>query len=310
MRIQKSIVGFTLIELSIVLVIIGLVVGGVLFGRDLIASAEIRKTIKQTEEFDAAINTFRLKYNCLPGDCKDAGSFGFTTTTSPFPTVTKGSNADGDGNGKIWNNAPFDELPVPAGPGMFEIASAWWWLQQAGLINGVKLRDGPAAYTAGGHSFIPAAIQGGQRGGLPSWNVMYLKAQGSLGFHNRARHYYWLTADVYGDNEHTLCCENFTVILPIKAYKIDKKIDDGMPRTGRVLSSGNDEWAGGAGIESWPIPISDPAVDQGPAGPNSRYCLTNDNPSQYNVQNVSGPEGGYDNFPRSSICTLTVETAF
>lgn len=49
--------GFTLIELSIVLVIIGLIVGGVLSGQDLIAAAQQRATLKQKEQFDLATNT-------------------------------------------------------------------------------------------------------------------------------------------------------------------------------------------------------------------------------------------------------------
>lgn len=64
--------GFTLIELSIALVIIGLIVGGVLVGRDLIKAAQIRSQISQLQQVNASVNTFRLKYNCLPGDCRNA----------------------------------------------------------------------------------------------------------------------------------------------------------------------------------------------------------------------------------------------
>ena len=64
--------GFTLIELSLVLVIVGLIIGGVVVGRDLIHSAEIRATISQIEKYNTAVNTFRTKYNCLPGDCPAA----------------------------------------------------------------------------------------------------------------------------------------------------------------------------------------------------------------------------------------------
>ena len=53
--------GFTLIELSIVLVIIDLLVGGVLVGRDLIKSAEIHAQISQIEEYNTAVLTFKDK---------------------------------------------------------------------------------------------------------------------------------------------------------------------------------------------------------------------------------------------------------
>src|SRR5476651_1560647 len=73
--------GFTLIELSIVLVIIGLIVGCILVGQDLISAAEVRATVGQIEKYNSAVNTFRGKYNSMPGDmtADAAAAFGFTT---------------------------------------------------------------------------------------------------------------------------------------------------------------------------------------------------------------------------------------
>lgn len=87
---------FTLIELSIVLVIIGLIVGGVLVGKDLIKAAEIRAQISQLERYQTAVNTFRLKYHYLPGDipASEVAALGFTAT----PT-RDGVTGNGDGNG-------------------------------------------------------------------------------------------------------------------------------------------------------------------------------------------------------------------
>jgi prepilin-type N-terminal cleavage/methylation domain-containing protein len=81
--------GFTLIELSIVLVIIGLLVGGVLVARDLIEAASVRKDMATVEKYNTAIITFKMKYNALPGDMTNPTQFGFD------------ANAYGDGNGKI-----------------------------------------------------------------------------------------------------------------------------------------------------------------------------------------------------------------
>jgi prepilin-type N-terminal cleavage/methylation domain-containing protein len=87
--------GFTLIELSIVLVIIGLIVGGVLVGQNLIDAAAVRAQISQIEKYNTAANTFRGKYGYLPGDIPNpyAAQFGF------LPRGTY--KGQGDGNGVI-----------------------------------------------------------------------------------------------------------------------------------------------------------------------------------------------------------------
>src|ERR1700678_1068516 len=71
--------GFTLIELSIVLVIIGLIIGGILTGQDLIKAAEARAQISQIEKYQTAVNAFYNKYGYLPGDIPNpyASQFGF-----------------------------------------------------------------------------------------------------------------------------------------------------------------------------------------------------------------------------------------
>ena len=53
--------GFTLVELAIVLVIIGLIVSVVLVGQDLIKSAEMRAVIRQQDQFQVAVDTFFTK---------------------------------------------------------------------------------------------------------------------------------------------------------------------------------------------------------------------------------------------------------
>lgn len=70
--------GFTLVEMSIVMLILALLTGGILIGKEVIHTAELRATLKQLETFNLAYNTFQLKYNCLPGDCSNAYELGFS----------------------------------------------------------------------------------------------------------------------------------------------------------------------------------------------------------------------------------------
>jgi prepilin-type N-terminal cleavage/methylation domain-containing protein len=64
--------GFTLVELSIVLVILGLLAGGVLAGQGLIRAAELRSITTDQQRFLIAIRAFRDQYRSLPGDMPNA----------------------------------------------------------------------------------------------------------------------------------------------------------------------------------------------------------------------------------------------
>ncbi len=102
---------FTLIELSIVLVIIGFLVGGALLGKDLIKAAEIRAQISQITEYNTAMNLFKLQYNSLPGDLppSEASAVGFSNS-NPFAGTRNGSLGAGNNNGKIEDTTGIDWL--------------------------------------------------------------------------------------------------------------------------------------------------------------------------------------------------------
>ncbi len=55
--------------------IIGLLVGGILAGADLIRAAKVGKIISEREQIMTAMNTFYLKYNCIPGDCYNISTY-------------------------------------------------------------------------------------------------------------------------------------------------------------------------------------------------------------------------------------------
>src|SRR5690242_5646474 len=62
--------GFTLIEMSIVLVIIGLIVGGILKGQEIVNSAREKSVINQINAVRQAQGTYFDRHNALPGDDK------------------------------------------------------------------------------------------------------------------------------------------------------------------------------------------------------------------------------------------------
>lgn len=95
MRQRHTKAGFSLVELAIVLVIIGLISGGILYGTDLIRSGEIRRFTNEMNRFNAAAFAFRTKYTSLPGDLSGsrATSYGLVART--------GAAAHGDGDGQI-----------------------------------------------------------------------------------------------------------------------------------------------------------------------------------------------------------------
>ena len=116
--------GFTLIEIAIVLVIIGLLLGGVLKGQELITSARVRNLISQQEGVKAAYFGFLDRYRALPGDYSAAS------------TNINGAVANGNNNGQIT------ALGVALAT-IDEDIAAWEHLSKAGFINGSYL------YTAG-----------------------------------------------------------------------------------------------------------------------------------------------------------------
>ncbi len=69
--------GFTLVELAIVLVIIGIILGAVLKGQELINNAKVKRVQRDMKGLEAMIWTFYDRKNYFPGDCNRDGIIGF-----------------------------------------------------------------------------------------------------------------------------------------------------------------------------------------------------------------------------------------
>lgn len=106
--------GFSLMEIAIVLIIMGLLMGGVLKGRDLIESARLKRVVSQVNEYRLATSAFLDKYDALPGDFNKAS------------IIIKRELRDGNGNGIVEGGG----LEVGA-----EALAFWSHLASAGLIG-------------------------------------------------------------------------------------------------------------------------------------------------------------------------------
>ena len=84
--------GFTLVEIAIVMVIIGLLIGGVLKGQGMIQNAKVKSVVKQADELRAAIMGFYDKFGVYPGD-------------ENLAAIPMGTDTEGDGDGQMENNA-------------------------------------------------------------------------------------------------------------------------------------------------------------------------------------------------------------
>lgn len=233
---QAKKAGFTLLELSIVLVIIGLIIGGILVGQDLIRAAEVRSTVAQVEKYNSAVNTFRTKFNGIPGDITQeaAGYFALFTLSG-----TGSTTGFGDGNGLIEGGG--NSLTLPQG----ETLVFWRHLSDASLVDGALGISGNSIIVAntgvvtGTVTTVTQSLPASKLGGLTSF-IVY--AVGGQNFYQLMPISSITTAPAYTYGS--------TGITPIQAFNMDTKLDDGQPNTGIVIARDTGNTNGVNGIPS------------------------------------------------------------
>ncbi len=218
--------GFSLVELSIVLVILGLLTGGILAGQSLIRAAELRTIPRDISKYQTAAMTFRDKYFALPGDFSKAVDFwgaaggnatdNYTTTCSPT-SGTGTQTCNGNSNGQIDCGTP-------------ECYRIWQHLANAGLIEGT--------YAGIDNVSTPGTLAG------------YNAPKAKVGAGNAAYGMQWggtATSDPTifdGNYQNIILYGGFVAsasprgaaIKPEEAWNIDTKMDDGRPGFGNVTS--------------------------------------------------------------------------
>lgn len=217
--------GFTLVELSIVLIIISLLVGGVMAGQNLIHSTRLRNSAAQVEMFQKAIANFRDQYGELPGDFSRAADVwgaahaggGNSSSCQTVVSIDK-RTCNGDGDGRIESDV--------LGPNhSYEKLRAWQHLSNAGFIEG--------SYTG--------AYDGGSLKRDVNSPASDIK-QGVYEMH----HYTY--SGVYGRHGHFIklaaidtTAANHALLTPPDAQSMDDKFDDGKPDRGSMVAlSGTD----------------------------------------------------------------------
>lgn len=217
--------GFTLVELAIVITIIGLLIGGVLKGQELLENARVNATVSDLKAYSAAVTTFRDIYKATPGDMSNATNF--------ITGCTAGNNCvNGGGDSVLGTNSTSDWYQIVDMAIATESVQFWKHLALAGLMKGVS---GGAASVGMGQSHPSSPLGGG------------FHARGTAGTNNAsvAGIIVLLGSDLTRTNY-------FDSVSPNVAWRMDDKLDDGIGVSGEFLaiSTGSANGCGGAGSYS------------------------------------------------------------
>jgi len=194
---------FSLVEMSVVLIIIGILVASATAAGKMIANSKLRKVVQKFEQYNAATNSFYGVYGKLPGDLDIASKY-WTSC------VTVGSNpCDGDGDNVLDRG--------------YEDLRFWHHLTLSKILPGNypgSNASGDADENRAGEN-VPASIfQGG----------CYTARSVAEGFGKA-----YNAGILIGKEQSGSICKN-AIFLAKEAEFIDFKLDNGIPNTGKIMS--------------------------------------------------------------------------
>ncbi len=204
--------GFSLIELSIVLVILGLLAGGITAGSTLIKNAELRSVVAEMNDLQAGVSAFRLQYSAMPGDMPNAASF-WTPAASDAGCNSDAAAMNGNGDGKIDSTVADSSI---------ESYMAWCHMTKSELTTSTLNGQPDDAATAV----------------VPGTNIPRSKLSGAgywigYGVHGiTTKNALVLGSPTSGGTPTTLITS--AALTPRDAQNIDAKLDDGAASTGLV----------------------------------------------------------------------------
>jgi prepilin-type N-terminal cleavage/methylation domain-containing protein len=279
--------GFTLVELSIVLVIIGLIIGGVLAGQDMIRAAEIRAQVAQIQGLDTSANVFRDKYGYAPGDLPGNGTTVSQNNLALQYNFTQRSGAvgHGDGNGILESCAAAN---------MFLGCETVLFFRD---LNQVNLIDG--AFNVATDGYVVLANSVDAQGYVPDAKIK--RGNSVVVYSTVGRNYYEITGITSAATTPTLV---MTVKMsPQEAANIDNKMDDGKPLTGIVRPANSTSVLNAISAKTYTT--SGTAAGTAPTGILAD-CIDGDGASAANtVYNVQS-----EDLANSPSCQLRVRTSF
>lgn len=200
--------GFSLVELAVVLVIVGLLIGGILKGQDLIESARLKKVITQLNEYRVAASLFVDKYDSLPGD--------FAKATE----MIESNLLNGNGNGTVGGKGLEDGS---------EALSFWSHMAAAGLIGYPGSKD-DINIGIFGNGAPTSPIGGG-------FTVENNPADDLKGL-------WFILGNKTGNSGQG------GLLTPAQAMSLDKKMDTGMPVSGKVQARDGDDMGSNSCVDT------------------------------------------------------------
>ena len=221
--------GFTLVELSIVLMIIGLLVSGILVGKDMIRAAELRSITSEKDQIQTATMLFRNKYLGIPGDLINATAFWGVMPTGTCSGSAAGGASGGTGTQTCNGNGDgvingLSELTLTGSN--TEQVLLWQHLSNAGLIEGkyTGIFTGWSNANAGEHYFSRSAKN--------NWYAPTYPGRVPLTDPTT------FAGNDYGNSMvlHNKGTATGVSLTPSEAWAIDKKIDDELPGIGQMVT--------------------------------------------------------------------------
>lgn len=249
--------GFTLVEVSIVLTVVGLLVGGILKGQEFVTHSRVTATIAQVKAIEAAVTTFKDTYNELPGDLSDGSA---RIPNCPNCNACSGLHVPGGcgWDNVAWNVGDADDgivgrkhwdlqrsmargsnftVDSPSIRSSNETLFFWAELAQAQLLGGVSYNGSPLPIDAAAFDYThPSARTGG------GFLVGYADGSTDQPLSTAPSHPFLkgnvlvLAPSPLVDLSTTAGRNLFT---PHQADQIDRKVDDGQPLTGVVQAYGH-----------------------------------------------------------------------